>query len=210
MRSLRNISNMEATIKEPVVANNATASTVAFIAPGPPNPPITQVSVSSLLLSWVYFLHLPSSTSFLPTRAISCRAPPPPLLAAPFTSPPLSSTAGQLSIERQPIRPVRAHPTPTSGRDPDLWSPCVHVAGTQAHYHKTYGAHTLSRHLNQDLGRLVGTFYSTTYVQLGDQALTSTRYPTRPELFFATRTRPELLLKSSEFRVFPSRLLQIF
>ena len=96
------------------------------------------------------------------------RAPPPPLLAAPFTSPPLSSTAGQLSIERQPIRPVRAHPTPTSGRDPDLWSPCVHVAGTQAHYHKTYGAHTPSRHLNQDLGSLVGTFYSTTYVQLGD------------------------------------------
>ena len=103
-----------------------------------------------------------SSISFLPTRAISCRAPPPPLLAAPFTSPPLSSTAGQLSIERQPIRPVRAHPTPTSGRDPDLWSPCVHVAGTQAHYHKTYGAHTPSRHLNQDLGGLVGTFYSTT------------------------------------------------
>ena len=163
MRSLRNISNVEATIKEPVVANNATASTVAFIAPGPPNPPITQVSVSSLLLSWVSSLHLPSSISFLPTRAISCRAPPPPLLAAPFTSPPLSSTAGQLSIERQPIRPVRAHPTPTSGRDPDLWSPCVHVAGTQAHYHKTYGAHTPSRHLNQDLGRLVGTFYSTTY-----------------------------------------------
>ena len=26
-----------------MVANNATASTVAFIAPGPPNPPITQV-----------------------------------------------------------------------------------------------------------------------------------------------------------------------
>ena len=25
------------------MANNATASTVAFIAPGPPNPPITQV-----------------------------------------------------------------------------------------------------------------------------------------------------------------------
>jgi len=43
VRSLRNISNIEATIKEPVVANNATASTVAFIAPGPPNPPITQV-----------------------------------------------------------------------------------------------------------------------------------------------------------------------
>ena len=125
VRSLRNISNVEATIKEPVVANNATASTVAFIAPGPPNPPITQVSVSFLFISWVYFLHLPSSISFLPTRAISCRAPPPPLLAAPFTSPPLSSTAGQLSIERQPIRPVRAHPTPTSGRDPDLWSPCT-------------------------------------------------------------------------------------
>ena len=43
LRSLRNISIVEAHIKEPVVANNATASTVAFIAPGPPNPPITQV-----------------------------------------------------------------------------------------------------------------------------------------------------------------------
>ncbi|XP_026472464.1 plexin-A4 [Ctenocephalides felis] len=30
-------------VKEAVVANNATASTVAFIAPGPPNPPVTQV-----------------------------------------------------------------------------------------------------------------------------------------------------------------------
>ena len=38
------------------------------------------------------------------------------------------------------------------------------------------------------------------------QGLTSTRYPTRPELFFATRTRPELFFKISEFRVFPSRL----
>ena len=34
---------MEKRVREPVVANNATASTVAFIAPGPPNPPITQV-----------------------------------------------------------------------------------------------------------------------------------------------------------------------
>ena len=195
MRSLRNISNVEATIKEPVVANNATASTVAFIAPGPPNPPITQVSVSSLLLSWVYFLHLPSSISFLPTRAISCRAPPPPLLAAPFTSPPLSSTAGQLSIERQPIRPVRAHPTPTSGRDPDLWSPCVHVAGTQAHYHKTYGAHTPSRHLNQDLGSLVGTFYSTTYVQLGDRRFISCTHGTN-----APRTHPPSMRHKEQMR----------
>ena len=87
MRSLRNISNVEATIKEPVVANNATASTVAFIAPGPPNPPITQVSVSSLLLSWVYFLHLPSSISFLPTRAISCPARPLPLYWQPPSLP---------------------------------------------------------------------------------------------------------------------------
>ena len=30
-------------VREPVVANNATASTVAFIAPGPPNPPSTNV-----------------------------------------------------------------------------------------------------------------------------------------------------------------------
>ena len=43
VRNLRNISNVEENVREPVVANNATASTVAFIAPGPPNPPITQV-----------------------------------------------------------------------------------------------------------------------------------------------------------------------
>merc|ERR1719370_2359705 len=43
VRSLQNISNVEHHIEEAVVANNATASTVAFIAPGPPNPPITQV-----------------------------------------------------------------------------------------------------------------------------------------------------------------------
>ena len=49
VRSLRNISHVEREIKEPVVANNATASTVAFIAPGPPNPPITQVQFRDLL-----------------------------------------------------------------------------------------------------------------------------------------------------------------
>ena len=38
------------------------------------------------------------------------------------------------------------------------------------------------------------------------QGLTSTRYPTRPELFFATRTRPELFFIISEFRVFLSKL----
>ena len=43
VRDLRNISIVEERIREAVVANNATASTVAFIAPGPPNPPITQV-----------------------------------------------------------------------------------------------------------------------------------------------------------------------
>ncbi len=43
VRSLRNISHVEQNVKEPVAANNATASTVAFIAPGPPNPPISQV-----------------------------------------------------------------------------------------------------------------------------------------------------------------------
>lgn len=43
MRNLRNISQVETYVREAVVANNATASTVAFIAPGPPNPPITQV-----------------------------------------------------------------------------------------------------------------------------------------------------------------------
>ena len=50
VRSLRNISNVEQQIKEPVVANNATASTVAFIAPGPPNPPITQVKFLSRMV----------------------------------------------------------------------------------------------------------------------------------------------------------------
>lgn len=43
VRDLRNISSVVQEVKEPVVANNATASTVAFIAPGPPNPPVSQV-----------------------------------------------------------------------------------------------------------------------------------------------------------------------
>eukprot|EP00096_Caligus_rogercresseyi_P001343 TRINITY_DN1211_c0_g2_i1.p1 TRINITY_DN1211_c0_g2~~TRINITY_DN1211_c0_g2_i1.p1 ORF type:complete len:1044 (+),score=347.68 TRINITY_DN1211_c0_g2_i1:181-3132(+) len=43
VRSLRNISNVEREVPESVVANNATASTVAFIAPGPPEPPIPRV-----------------------------------------------------------------------------------------------------------------------------------------------------------------------
>ena len=43
VRNLRDIEDVENRVLEPVVANNATASTVAFIAPGPPNPPITQV-----------------------------------------------------------------------------------------------------------------------------------------------------------------------
>lgn len=43
VRNLNNISDVIQTVKEAVVANNATASTVAFIAPGPPNPPVTQV-----------------------------------------------------------------------------------------------------------------------------------------------------------------------
>lgn len=43
VRNLHNISDVAASVKEAVVANNATASTVAFIAPGPPNPPVTQV-----------------------------------------------------------------------------------------------------------------------------------------------------------------------
>jgi hypothetical protein len=49
------------------VANNATASTVAFIAPGPPNPPITQVflgltppplSFQILALRYLLYFHL--------------------------------------------------------------------------------------------------------------------------------------------------------
>lgn len=43
VRNLHNISDGAIEIREAVVANNASASTVAFIAPGPPNPPVTQV-----------------------------------------------------------------------------------------------------------------------------------------------------------------------
>lgn len=43
VRNLNNISHVFQEVKEAVVANNATASTVAFIAPGPPKPPVSQV-----------------------------------------------------------------------------------------------------------------------------------------------------------------------
>lgn len=43
VRNLHNISDVFQHVKEAVVANNRTASTVAFIAPGPPSPPVTQV-----------------------------------------------------------------------------------------------------------------------------------------------------------------------
>lgn len=43
VRNLQNISDGAVEIREAVVPNNATASTVAFIAPGPPNPPVSQV-----------------------------------------------------------------------------------------------------------------------------------------------------------------------
>lgn len=43
VRNLNNISHDVREVREPVVANNVSASTVAFIAPGPPNPPMTQV-----------------------------------------------------------------------------------------------------------------------------------------------------------------------
>ncbi|XP_066584060.1 plexin-A4 [Prorops nasuta] len=43
VRNLQNISDILHEPQEAVVANNATASTVAFIAPGPPNPPVSQV-----------------------------------------------------------------------------------------------------------------------------------------------------------------------
>lgn len=43
VRNLQNISIIEQQGQEAVVANNETASTVAFIAPGPPNPPVTTV-----------------------------------------------------------------------------------------------------------------------------------------------------------------------
>ena len=43
VRNLHNISDVVQEVREPVVANNGTASTIAFIAPGPPNPPVSQV-----------------------------------------------------------------------------------------------------------------------------------------------------------------------
>uniref|UniRef100_A0A1B6CQ54 Sema domain-containing protein n=1 Tax=Clastoptera arizonana TaxID=38151 RepID=A0A1B6CQ54_9HEMI len=43
VRNLHNISDVVQIVREAVVANNATASTVAFIAPGPPKPPVSQV-----------------------------------------------------------------------------------------------------------------------------------------------------------------------
>lgn len=43
VRNLQNISDGAIEIREAVVPNNATASTVAFIAPGPPHPPVSQV-----------------------------------------------------------------------------------------------------------------------------------------------------------------------
>ncbi|XP_037086634.1 LOW QUALITY PROTEIN: plexin-A1-like [Pollicipes pollicipes] len=43
VRNLHNVSVVERQAEEAVVANNETASTVAFIAPGPPNPPETHV-----------------------------------------------------------------------------------------------------------------------------------------------------------------------
>ena len=112
MRSLRNISMVEATIKEPVVANNATASTVAFIAPGPPNPPITQVRLFSIFFPLLLFtpsppslkLLLSESFHFLPSSSLYWQLPP--------TSPLL----GQLSIERRATLAARAHPTPPTSR----------------------------------------------------------------------------------------------
>ncbi|XP_042873532.1 plexin A3-like isoform X1 [Penaeus japonicus] len=43
VRDLRDITQLTRNVSEAIVANNATASTVAFIAPGPPNPPVTHV-----------------------------------------------------------------------------------------------------------------------------------------------------------------------
>ena len=55
------LNSILSSFQEPVVANNATASTVAFIAPGPPNPPITQVRVKIhpvlqiVLMQFIFF-----------------------------------------------------------------------------------------------------------------------------------------------------------
>ncbi|XP_069180066.1 plexin-A4 isoform X2 [Procambarus clarkii] len=43
VRDLRDIVSHTRNVSEAIVANNATASTVAFIAPGPPNPPVSHV-----------------------------------------------------------------------------------------------------------------------------------------------------------------------
>lgn len=46
---LDNVSNTEAeVVNEPIVANNASASTVVFIAPGPPTPPTSTVRLVSI------------------------------------------------------------------------------------------------------------------------------------------------------------------
>lgn len=43
VRNLQNVSHIEEQVQEAVVANNDSLSTVAFIAPGPPSPPVTNV-----------------------------------------------------------------------------------------------------------------------------------------------------------------------
>lgn len=43
VRSLQNVSIIEQDVQDAIVANDEHSSTVAFIAPGPPNPPITNV-----------------------------------------------------------------------------------------------------------------------------------------------------------------------
>ena len=55
-RSLQNISNVEHQSKEFLVANTAEASTVAFIAPGSPDPPNTQVICYKLTEHVIVFI----------------------------------------------------------------------------------------------------------------------------------------------------------
>lgn len=64
VRSLHNISDGVVEIKEAVVANDADASTVAFIAPGPPNPPVSQVMyVGVTFMNGFYRSEIPAVSS---------------------------------------------------------------------------------------------------------------------------------------------------
>ena len=65
VRNLHNISDAAREVREAVVANDVSASTVAFIAPGPPNPPVSQVMYAGVTYSGksVYRIEVPAVSS---------------------------------------------------------------------------------------------------------------------------------------------------